>query len=64
VVAAPALCKGRPNDLKGWTVGFALVKPIDETRPIGRAVTMDRRGRNVRVEHMGFSLEGLDARPD
>jgi hypothetical protein len=56
--------KGRRNDLKGWTVGFALVKPLDQTRPIGRAVTMDRRGRNVRIEHMGFSLERLDARPD
>jgi hypothetical protein len=67
--------KGRHNTLKpksvghlkgpkGWTVGFALVKPRDPTRPVGRAVTMDARGRNVRVEHMGFNLDGLEPRPD
>ena len=29
--------KGRRNDVKGWTVGFALVKPMDETpQSVGR----------------------------
>jgi hypothetical protein len=56
--------KGSRSNLKGWTVGFALVKPRDSTRPVGRAVTMDARGHNVRVEHVGFYLEGLEPRPD
>jgi len=56
--------KGSRNDPEGWTVGFALVKPTDEARPTGRAVTMDTRGRRVRVEHMGFYLEGLEPRPE
>jgi hypothetical protein len=56
--------KGSRNDPKGWTVGFALVKPSDATRAVGRAVTMDTRGRSVRVEHMGFYLERLETRPD
>ncbi len=56
--------KGRRNDPRGWTVGFARVKPRDSKRPVGRAVTMDARGKIVRVEHMGFYLDGLEHRPD
>lgn len=56
--------KGSRNDPKGWTVGFAPVKPLDEERPVGRAVTMDARGRRVRVEHMDLYLERLEPRPD
>jgi hypothetical protein len=55
---------GSRNDPKGWTVGFALVKPTDATPPVGRAVTMDARGRRVRVEHMDFYLRRLEPRPD
>jgi hypothetical protein len=56
--------KGSRNNPEGWTVGFALVKPRDSTRAVGRAVTMDARGHNVRVEHMGFYLDSLESRPD
>jgi hypothetical protein len=49
---------------KGWIVGFALVKPRNSTRPVGRAVTMDARGHNVRVEHKGFLLDGLEPRAE
>jgi hypothetical protein len=56
--------KGSPNDPEGWTVGFALVDPMNETRGVGRAVTMDAKGRRARVEHMGVDLKGLEPRPD
>jgi hypothetical protein len=56
--------KGSRNNSKGWTVGFALVKPTDSTPAVGRAVTMDARGHNLRVEHMGFYLDSLESRPD
>jgi hypothetical protein len=55
---------GSRYDSNGWTVGFALVKPTDWTRPVGRAVTMDARGHAVRVEHKDFYLDGLEPRPD
>jgi hypothetical protein len=55
---------GSRNNPKGWTVGFALVKPGDSTPPVGRAVTMDAGGRAVRVEHKGFYLDGLEPPPD
>jgi hypothetical protein len=56
--------EGSRNDPQGWTVGFAPVKPADGGRPVGRAVTMDAKGRRVRVEHMGFNLERLEPRAD
>ena len=56
--------KGARNDANGWTVGFELVSPLDKTRAVGRGVTMNAKGRRVRVEHMGFFLSGLEPRPD
>jgi hypothetical protein len=57
--------EGARNYPKGWTVGFELVKPIgDGKEAIGRGVTMDERGRHLRVQHMGFYLDGLKPRPD
>lgn len=54
--------KGGRNDPKGWTVGFALVKPSNPDAEI--AVTMDERGRGAVVQHMGFFLKGLEPRPE
>ncbi len=56
--------KGSRNDPEDWTVGFALVDPMNVTTDVGRAVTMDAKGRRARVEHMGFDLKGLEPRPD
>jgi hypothetical protein len=56
--------KGSRNDPEGWTVGFALVDAMNKTPGVGRAVTMDAKGRRARVEHMGFFLKGLEPRPD
>jgi hypothetical protein len=57
--------EGARNYPKGWTVGFELVEPIgDGKRAVGRAVTMDERGHHLRVQHMGFYLDGLKPRPD
>ncbi len=57
--------EGARNDPKGWTVGFELVKPLgDGKRAVGRAVTMDARGRHLTVQHMGFNLDTLKPRPD
>jgi hypothetical protein len=57
--------KGGRNDPKGWTIGFELVNPIRENADrVGRAVTMDARGRRLTVQHMGFYLDGLEPRPD
>ncbi len=55
---------GGRNDARGWTVGFGLVKPREGRSEIGRAVTMDRLGQNVVVQHMGFFLRNLEPRPE
>lgn len=57
--------EGARNDPKGWTVGFELVKPLGDGKgAVGRAVTMDARGRHLTVQHMGFYLDTLKPRPD
>jgi hypothetical protein len=56
--------KGARNERDGWTVGFALVDPINGDPEIGMGVTMDARGRNVTMQHMGFFLKGLEPRPE
>jgi hypothetical protein len=62
---AVGFSEGARNHPKGWTVGFELVEPIgDGKRAIGRAVTMDERGHHLRVQHMGFYLDGLKPRPE
>jgi hypothetical protein len=53
--------KGSRNDPKGWTVGFALVKPL-ENPDAGIAVTMDAKGRGAIVQHMGINLKSLEPR--
>ena len=54
--------RGRRNDPKGWTVGFELVKTLDNDPSIGQAVEMDEHGLDVWVEHMGFYLKSLPNR--
>ena len=57
--------EGGRTDPKGWTVGFELVKPLGDGKgAVGRAVTMDARGRHLTVQHMGFYLDSLKPRPD
>jgi hypothetical protein len=51
--------RGRRNDPKGWTVGFELVKTLNNDPSIGQAVEMDRHGADAWVEHMGFDLKSL-----
>ena len=53
--------KGSRNDPSGWTVGFELVKPLEDG-DFGRAVTMDEHGDHVRMQHMGFNLKVLRPR--
>jgi hypothetical protein len=51
--------RGRRNDPKGWTVGFVLVKTLNNDPSIGQAVEMDEHGSEIWVEHMGFDLKSL-----
>jgi hypothetical protein len=55
---AKGIRRGAVNDPKGWTVGFAYVKPLRDTS-IGRAVTMDEFGEHVRMQHQDFRLDSL-----
>lgn len=49
--------KGWPREAAGWTVGFEPTKSLGPG--VGVLVTMGRDGSHVRVEHMGYSLEGI-----
>jgi murein DD-endopeptidase MepM/ murein hydrolase activator NlpD len=49
---------GGHGDEAGWTVAFALTKPLADPTT-GVAVTMDHDGANMKVEHMGFDLKAL-----
>jgi hypothetical protein len=51
--------RGRRNDPNGWSVGFELVRTINNDPDIGQAVEMDEHGLEVWVEHMGFNLKSL-----
>jgi hypothetical protein len=57
--AAKGIRKGALDDPKGWTVGFAYVKPLQDK--IGRAVTMDDFGERVRMQHQDFMLDVLES---
>ena len=54
---------GGRNNPMGWTVGFELVKPLEDP-DVGRAVTMGEHGEDVMIQHMGFSLRNLEPRPE
>jgi hypothetical protein len=58
--SARGVRRGALDDPKGWTAGFAYVKPLEDAN-IGRAVTMDEFGEQVRMQHQGFMLNFLDA---
>jgi hypothetical protein len=50
------------RDPDGWTVGFEFV---DARNPyVGRAVTMDASGRNLRVEHVDLLLKKIKPWPE
>jgi hypothetical protein len=51
---------GRKSDSLGWTVAFEYTKPENKSEPVGRAVTMDLDGGNIRVEHVSIYLSKVD----
>jgi hypothetical protein len=51
------------DDKSGWTVGFKYVKP-SEDRGAGRAVTMDKHGKRLVVQHKDLVLKNLVRRPE
>jgi hypothetical protein len=57
---AKGIGRGAPNHPKGWTVGFAYVKPLGDSS-IGRAVTMDEFGEHVRMQHKDLMLDSLES---
>jgi len=60
---AYGVARGRKIRSSGWTVVFRYKDRSDpEMREIGRAVTMDADGSNMRVEHVDFFLRAVDRR--
>ena len=54
---AYGVLRGRKSGSGGWTVVFRYKHPTNQhERKIGRAVTMNLDGRDIRVEHVDFIL--------
>lgn len=60
---AYGIAQGRKTGSFGWTVVFRYKDRSDpEMHKIGRAVTMDADGSNMRVKHVAFFLRAIDRR--